>query len=73
MIILFTRQRVGAFLGTDLDQYLCGRGVTQVFLSRRRHKRRCGSGQHAAPMIWVYNVVLVMDAMDGSGRRYAPP
>jgi nicotinamidase-related amidase len=59
---LVTKRRVGAFLGTDLDEHLRGRGVTQVVL--------CGvatsSGVEATARSAYdlgYNVTLAVDAM----------
>jgi nicotinamidase-related amidase len=59
---IVSKQRLGAFIGTALDDYLHQRGVTQVFLagvatssgveSTARSAYDCG-----------YNVVLVVDAM----------
>lgn len=60
--ILITKQRVGAFLGTALDEALRGRGVTQVFLAGIA----TGSGVEASARSAFdlgYNVVLVVDAM----------
>lgn len=71
--ILVTKQRVGAFIGTSLDETLRERGVTQVFLtgvatslgveSTARSAYDCG-----------YNVVLVVDAMtdrDAEAHRHS--
>jgi nicotinamidase-related amidase len=70
---LVSKQRWGAFLGTDLDHYLRQRGVTQVFLtgvatsigveSIARSAYDCG-----------YNVALVVDAMtdmDADAHRHS--
>ncbi|HEY3934877.1 MAG TPA: isochorismatase family protein [Gemmatimonadales bacterium] len=59
---LVTKQRVGAFLGTDLDQYLRRRGVTQVVVTGVA----TGSGVEATARSAYdlgYNVVFVTDAM----------
>jgi nicotinamidase-related amidase len=59
---LVSKQRVGAFIGTSLDEYLRGRGVTQVFLTGVA----TGSGVEATARSahdLGYNVVLVVDAM----------
>jgi nicotinamidase-related amidase len=59
---LITKQRVGAFLGTSLDDVLRKRGVTQVFLSGIA----TGSGVEATARSAYdlgYNVVFVVDAM----------
>ena len=59
---LVTKQRVGAFLGTDLDDYLRSRGVTQVVITGIA----TGSGVEATARSAYdlgYNVVLVTDAM----------
>ena len=60
--ILVTKQRVGAFLGTSLDEVLRDRGVTQVFLAGIA----TGSGVEATARSAYdlgYNVVLIVDAM----------
>jgi nicotinamidase-related amidase len=57
-----SKQRVGAFLGTSLDEILRQRGVTQVFLTGVA----TGSGVEATARSAYdlgYNVVLVVDAM----------
>ncbi|HEY4045257.1 MAG TPA: isochorismatase family protein [Acidobacteriaceae bacterium] len=59
---LVSKQRVGAFIGTSLDEYLRERGVTQVFLTGIA----TGSGVEATARSASdhgYNVVLVVDAM----------
>jgi len=56
---LVTKQRVGAFIGTDLNDYLSQRGVTQVFVT----------GYDLG-----YNVVFVVDAMtdrDADAHRHS--
>lgn len=70
---IVSKQRVGAFIGTALDDTLRRRGVTQVFLTgvatsvgveaTARSAYDCG-----------YNVVLVVDAMtdrDADAHRYS--
>jgi nicotinamidase-related amidase len=70
---LVTKQRVGAFIGTSLDDYLRQCGVTQVFVTgvatsagveaTARSAYDCG-----------YNVVLVTDAMtdrDADAHRHS--
>jgi nicotinamidase-related amidase len=57
-----SKQRVGAFIGTPLDEILRQRGVTQVFLTGIA----TGSGVEATARSahdHGYNVVLVVDAM----------
>jgi nicotinamidase-related amidase len=60
--IVVSKQRVGAFIGTGLDEVLRERGVTQVFLAGIA----TGSGVEATARSasdYGYNVVLVTDAM----------
>jgi nicotinamidase-related amidase len=57
-----TKQRVGAFIGTSLDDTLRQRGVTQVFLTGIA----TGSGVESTARSaydYGYNVVFVVDAM----------
>jgi nicotinamidase-related amidase len=57
-----SKQRVGAFIGTSLDDYLRQRGVTQVFLTGIA----TGSGVESTARSaydYGYNVVFVTDAM----------
>jgi len=59
---LVSKQRPGAFIGTSLDEYLRGRGVTQVFLTGIA----TGTGVEATARSAFdhgYNVVFVVDAM----------
>jgi nicotinamidase-related amidase len=56
------KQRWGAFLGTDLDEYLRGRGVTQVVLAGISTSAGVESTARGAYDLG-YNVVLVTDAM----------
>jgi nicotinamidase-related amidase len=60
--ILITKQRVGAFIGTALDDSLRERGVTQVFMTGVA----TGSGVESTGRSAYdagYNVVFVTDAM----------
>src|SRR3569833_431109 len=57
-----TKQRWGAFLGTDLDAHLRLRGVTQVFLVGISTSAGVESTARSAYDLG-YNVVLVLDAM----------
>ena len=59
---LVSKQRVGAFIGTDLNEYLRGRGVTQVFLAGISTSAGVESTARSA-FDHGYNVVLVVDAM----------
>jgi nicotinamidase-related amidase len=59
---LITKQRVGAFIGTSLDEVLRKRGVTQIFLAGVA----TGSGVEATARSahdLGYHVVFVVDAM----------
>jgi nicotinamidase-related amidase len=59
---LVSKQRPGAFIGTSLDEYLRGRGVSQVFLTGIA----TGTGVEATARSAFdhgYNVVFVVDAM----------
>jgi nicotinamidase-related amidase len=59
---LVSKQRVGAFIGTSLDDILRSRGVTQVFLTGVA----TGSGVEStgrSAFDHGYNVVFVVDAM----------
>jgi nicotinamidase-related amidase len=60
--LVVSKQRVGAFIGTALNDLLRTRGVTQVFLTGVA----TGSGVEATARSaydYGYNVVLVVDAM----------
>jgi nicotinamidase-related amidase len=60
--LVVSKQRVGAFIGTSLNDLLRSRGVTQVFLTGVA----TGSGVEATARSAYdhgYNVVLVVDAM----------
>jgi nicotinamidase-related amidase len=59
---LVTKQRWGAFLGTDLDAYLCQRGVTQIVLAGIATSIGVESTARSAYDLG-YNVALVVDAM----------
>jgi len=57
-----TKQRVGAFIGTSLDDYLCQRGVTQIFLAGISTSAGVESTARSA-YDHGYNVVFIVDAM----------
>ncbi|HTC75982.1 MAG TPA: isochorismatase family cysteine hydrolase [Edaphobacter sp.] len=60
--LVVSKQRIGAFIGTSLNDLLRSRGVTQVFLTGVA----TGSGVEATARSaydYGYNVVLVVDAM----------
>ncbi len=57
-----TKQRWGAFLGTDLDGYLRSRGVTQIVLTGVATSIGVESTARSAHDLG-YNVTLVVDAM----------
>lgn len=59
---LVTKQRVGAFIGTSLDQYLRERGVTQVVLAGISTSVGVESTGRSAYDLG-YNVAFVVDAM----------
>jgi nicotinamidase-related amidase len=59
---LVTKQRVGAFIGTDLDVYLRQRGVTQIFLTGIATSSGVESTARSGYDLG-YNIVLVVDAM----------
>jgi nicotinamidase-related amidase len=68
-----TKQRWGAFLGTDLDGYLRGRGVTQIVLAGVATSIGVESTARSAYDLG-YNVALVLDAMtdrDADAHRYS--
>lgn len=65
---MVTKQRWGAFLGTPLDDYLRGRGVTQVVLTGVGVESTARSAYDLG-----YNVTLVVDAMtdrDADAHRH---
>ncbi len=69
---LVTKQRWGAFLGTDLDDYLRQRGVTQVVLTGVATSAGVESTARSAYDLG-YNVALVVDAMtdrDADAHRH---
>jgi len=57
-----TKQRVGAFIGTSLDDYLRQRGVTQMFLAGISTSAGVESTARSA-YDHGYNVVFVVDAI----------
>jgi len=70
---LVTKQRVGAFIGTDLHDYLSQRGVTQVFVAGVATSAGVESTARSA-YDYGYNVVLVVDAMtdrDADAHRHS--
>ncbi|HEY3973854.1 MAG TPA: isochorismatase family protein [Candidatus Sulfotelmatobacter sp.] len=70
---LVTKQRVGAFLGTSLDDYLRKRNVTQVFLTGVATSAGVEATARSAYDLG-YNVVLVVDAMtdrDADSHRHS--
>jgi nicotinamidase-related amidase len=60
--LLVTKHRVGAFLGTSLDELLRGRGVTQIFLAGVSTSGGVESTARSAYDLG-YHVVFVSDAM----------
>lgn len=69
---LVTKQRVGAFIGTDLDDYLRQRGVTQVVLTGIATSAGVEATARSAYDLG-YNVTLVVDAMtdrDAEAHRH---
>ncbi len=59
---IISKQRVGAFIGTTLDEVLRRRGVTQVFLAGISTSFGVESTARSAHDLG-YNVVFVVDAM----------
>jgi nicotinamidase-related amidase len=59
---LVTKQRLGAFIGTSLDDYLRQRDVTQIFLAGISTSAGVESTARSAYDLG-YNVVFVVDAM----------
>src|ERR1700691_4332214 len=59
---IVSKQRVGAFIGTSLDDYLRQRGATQVFLTGVATSAGVEATARSA-YDHSYNVVLVVDAM----------
>jgi nicotinamidase-related amidase len=69
---LVTKQRVGAFIGTALDDYLRERGVTQVVLAGIATSAGVESTARSAYDLG-YNVAFVVDAMtdrDADAHRH---
>lgn len=60
--ILITKQRIGAFIGTALDQELRRRGVTQIFMTGISTSMGVESTARSGYDLG-YNVVFVVDAM----------
>jgi nicotinamidase-related amidase len=70
---LVTKQRWGAFLGTDLHDYLRGCGVTQVILTGIATSAGVESSARSAHDLG-YNVALIVDAMtdrDADAHRHS--
>jgi nicotinamidase-related amidase len=70
---LVTKRRLGAFIGTPLDNYLRQRGVTQVFVIGVSTSAGVESTARSA-YDHGYNVVLVVDAMtdrDADAHRHS--
>jgi nicotinamidase-related amidase len=70
---LVTKQRWGAFLGTDLDEYLRKHKVTQVFITGIATTAGVESTARSAHDLG-YNVVLVVDAItdrDAEAHRHS--
>ncbi len=59
---IVSKQRYGAFIGTDLDAYLRSRNVTQVFITGVSTSAGVESTARSAFDLG-YNVVLVTDAV----------
>jgi nicotinamidase-related amidase len=71
--ILIAKQRVGAFIGTSLDEELRRRGVTQLFLTGVATSAGVEATARSA-YDHGYHVVLVVDAMtdmDPEAHRYS--
>jgi nicotinamidase-related amidase len=71
--ILITKQRVGAFIGTTLNETLRERGVTQVFLTGVATSQGIEATARSASD-HGYHVVLVTDAMtdrDADAHRHS--
>ena len=70
---LISKQRVGAFIGTSLDETLRRRGVTQVFVTGVATSVGVESTVRSA-YDYGYNVVTVVDAMtdrDAEAHRHS--
>jgi nicotinamidase-related amidase len=59
---IVSKQRLGAFIGTSLDDYLRQRGATQIFLTGISTSSGVESTARSA-YDYGYNVALVVDAM----------
>jgi nicotinamidase-related amidase len=60
--LIVSKQRVGAFIGTSLNEQLRQRGVTQIFLTGVATSAGVEATARSA-YDYGYNVVLVVDAM----------
>jgi nicotinamidase-related amidase len=70
---IVTKQRVGAFIGTSLDETLRQRGVTQVFLTGVATSLGVESTARSAYDPWLQCCVFVVDAItdrDADAHRY---
>jgi nicotinamidase-related amidase len=70
---IVSKQRLGTFIGTSLDDYLRRRGVTQVFLTGIATSSGVESTARSA-YDYGYHVVLVVDAMtdrDADNHRHS--
>ena len=70
---VLSKQRPGAFIGTELDKHLRERGVTQVFVTGVATSIGVESTARSA-YDYGYNVVLVTDAMtdrDAESHRHS--
>jgi nicotinamidase-related amidase len=70
---LVTKRRPGAFLGTDLDQYLRARGVTQIVLTGVATSNGVEATARSAFDLG-YHVTFIVDAMtdrDAEAHRYS--
>jgi nicotinamidase-related amidase len=70
--LLVTKQRMGAFIGTSLDETLRQRGVTQIFLTGVSTSAGVESTVRSA-YDYGYNVVVVVDAVtdrDADAHRH---
>src|SRR5262249_9037218 len=70
--VLITKERVGSFIGTSLDQELRQRGVTQIFMTGIATSAGVESTARSGYDLG-YNVVFVVDAMthrEPDGHRH---
>jgi nicotinamidase-related amidase len=70
---LVSKQRVGAFIGTDLNEYLRERGVTQIFLMGIATSAGVESTARSA-YDYGYKLVFLSDAMtdrDADNHRHS--